>query len=200
MRGRNKKGKVIELSNDEKKKEWNLYVLRYNYSGNYYVGTTIDFERRMKEHWRQTSTKSELPIWSEKNKSTKGFKFYWFKIEKEGVEQGEAEHCENYLADLLVEEIKGLNKEVHVGNGKFVDTEDTRVIEIEVNDIENNINDIDKEITDYLKNLEFLKPKKDKEELSIKCCRIGCVGEYDNSQCNKSLNDVASIEFSSDNA
>lgn len=128
-----------------KKKDWNLYVLRYNYSGNYYVGTTIDFERRMNEHWKQTSTKSELPIWSEKNKSTKGFKFYWFKIEKEGVEQGEAEHCENYLAEQLVEEIKRLNREVHVGNGKFVDTEeDTHVIEIEVNGIGNILNDIDK--------------------------------------------------------
>lgn len=37
----------------------------------------------------------------QKNKSTKGFKFYWFKIEKEGVEQDEAEHCENQLAEHL---------------------------------------------------------------------------------------------------
>lgn len=185
------------MSGEEKK--WNLYVLRYNYSGNYYVGTTIDFERRMNEHWKQTSSKSELPIWSEKNKSTKGFKFYWFKIEKKGVEQGEAEHCENYLAEQLVKEIKRLNMEVHVGNGKFVDTEDTYVIEIEVNDSKNNPNDIDGAITDYLKKLDFLKPQKVKEDLLIECYKIGCVGEYDNSQCNKSLSDVASFEFSNDN-
>lgn len=134
-----------------------------------------------------------------KNKSAKGFKYYWFKIEKECVEQGEAEHCENYLAERLVEEIKRLNKEVHVGNGKFVDTEDTSIIEIEVNYSENNLNDIDNEIMDYLKKLEFLKPQKVKEELSIECCEIGCVGEYDHSQCNKSWSDVALIEFSINN-
>lgn len=55
---------------------------------------------------------------------------------------------------------------------------------------------IDKEITDYLKNLKSVNSQK--EELSIECCRIGCVGEYDHSQCNKSLSDVALIEFSSD--
>lgn len=184
------------MSGEEK---WNLYVLRYNYSGNYYVGTTINFERRMGEHWKQTSAKSELPIWSEKNKSTKGFKFYWFKVEGEGVKQGEAEHCENYLAEKLVKEIKRLNKEVHVGNGKFVDTEDSYVIEIEVNDIENNLNDFDQEITNFLKKIKFLRPQKVNKELSIECCRIGYVGEYDHRQCNKSVSDVALIEFSSDN-
>lgn len=180
------------------KSNWNLYVLRYNYSGNYYVGTTIDFERRMKEHWRQTSSKSELPIWSEKNKSTKGFKFYWFKINREGVKQGEAEHCENRLAELLVEEIEKLNKEVHVGNGQFVDAEHTRIIEIEVSNTKNNLNNIDNEITDWLISLDSLNPTKIEENPSIECCKIGYVGEYDNSLCNKSWSDVASIEFSSD--
>ena len=184
------------MADKEKSKEWNLYVLRYNYSGNYYVGTTIDFERRMQEHWRRTSTKSNLPIWSEKNKSTKGFKYYWFKMEKEGIEQGEAEHCERYLVERLLEEIERLNKEAHVGHGKFVDTEETSVSEIEVNYIENNLNDTDKEIMDFLKKLDFLEPSKVKEKLSIECCEIGYVGEYDNSQCNKSWSDVASIEFS----
>ncbi|MDE5909994.1 MAG: GIY-YIG nuclease family protein [Lachnospiraceae bacterium] len=189
--------------NGEKNKEnWNLYVLRYNYSGNYYVGTTIDFERRMKEHWRQTSSKSELPIWSEENKSTKGFKFYWFKIENEGIKQGEAEHCENCLAKLLVDEIKKLNKEIHVGNGKFVDTEekeDTYITEIQVDNLKNNLNDIDKEITDYLLKLEFLNPPKIKQNFSIECCKIGYVGEYDNTQCNKEWSDVETIEFSNNN-
>lgn len=188
---------MINLCSVEKDKKFNLYVLRYNYSGNYYVGITIDFEERMLNHWRQTSIKSELPKWSEKNKSTKGFKFYWFDIDKGGVSQSHADHCENYLAEQLVNEIEKLNKEVHVGNGKFVDAEDTCGVEIEVNDIKNNLIDIDKEVTDCLKNLKSLNTKVG--EFSIECCRIGCVGEYDHSQCNKSWSDVALIEFSSSN-
>ena len=124
------------MDSEQMNKKWNLYVLRYNYSGNYYVGTTPDFENRMLTHWRRTSTNNNLPMWSKENKSINGFKYYWFKINKEGVEQGKAEHCENCLADLLVEEIKKLNKEIHVGNGKRIDTENTYVIEIEVNGIE----------------------------------------------------------------
>ena len=186
------------MDSEQMNKQWNLYVLRYNYSGNYYVGTTPDFENRMLIHLRRTSTNNNLPMWSKENKSINGFKYYWFKINKEGVEQGEAEHCEDYLADLLVKEIKRLNKEIHVGNGKRIDTEDTSVIEIEVNGIEKNLNSIDKEITDYLKSLKLIYPQKVAEELSIECCEIGCVGEYDHSQCNKSWSDVASIEFSID--
>lgn len=187
------------MGSEQMNKKWNLYVLKYNYSGNYYVGTTPDFENRMLIHWRRTSVNNNLPIWSRDNKSTDGFKYYWFKINKEGVEQGEAEHCENYLAELLVEEIKKLDKEVHVGNGKRIDTEDTYVIEIEINSIEKNLNNMDKEIADYLKSLEFIKSLKINEKLSIECCEIGCVGKYDNSQSHKSWNDVALIEFSIDN-
>lgn len=187
------------MDSEQKNKKWNLYVLRYNYSGNYYVGTTPDFENRMLIHWRRTSINNNLPMWSKENKSINGFKYYWFKINKEGVEQGEAEHCENYLAGLLVEEIKKLNKEVHVGNGKFVDTEEIKVIEIEIKDIENDLNEIDEKIADYLKQLEFLKHNTIEEELSIKCFEIGSVGEYDNSQCNEKWSNVSSIEFSSDN-
>lgn len=50
----------------------NLYVLRYNETGNYYVGTAINLEKRMLVHWRR---ESKLPIWSKKNKSKKGFKY-----------------------------------------------------------------------------------------------------------------------------
>ena len=53
----------------------NLYVLRYNETGNYYVGTSTNLEKRMLVHWRR---ESKLPIWSKKNESKKGFKFYWF--------------------------------------------------------------------------------------------------------------------------
>lgn len=186
------------MDSEQMNKKWNLYVLRYNYSGNYYVGTTPDLENRMLTHWRRTSTNNNLPMWSKENKSINGFKYYWFKINKEGVEQGEAEHCENYLADLLVEKIKKLNKEIHVGNGKRIDTEDTYVIEIEVNGIEKSLNNIDKEITDYLKSIKLINSPKVNEVLSIECCRIGYVGEYDHSQCKKSLRDVESIEYSID--
>lgn len=187
------------MGSEQMNKKWNLYVLRYNYSGNYYVGTTPDFENRMLIHWRRTSVNNNLPIWSRDNKSTDGFKYYWFKINKEGVEQGEAEHCEKYLANQLVEEIKKLDKEVHVGNGKRIDTEDTYVIEIEINSVEKNLNNMDKEITDYLKSLKFIPLLKVNETFSIECCEIGCVGKYDNSQSHKSWNDVALIEFSIDN-
>lgn len=181
------------MNSEENKRNWNLYVLRYNYSGNYYVGTTSDFENRMLIHWRRTSINNNLPMWSKGNKSINGFKYYWFKISKEGVDQGEAERCENKLAALLVEEIEKLNKEVHVGNGKFVDTEEIKWTEIEIKGIENNFNEIDEEITDFLKQLKFL------EHISIKCFEIGSIGEYDNSQCNGKWSKVASIEFSSDN-
>lgn len=186
------------MSNKENKEKWNLYVLRYDYSGNYYVGTTIDFGRRMEEHWKQTSSKSELSKWSEKNKSTKGFKFYWFKIEKEGIEQGEAEHCENQLAEQLVREIKKL-KEInheefieggHVGNGPYVDREYC-VNEINVGVL------IDERIKEYLKNLEFLDTEKGR--FTMKCCRIGHVGEYHHNQCNRKWREVELVEFSSDN-
>ena len=33
-----------EMDNKNELMDWNLYVLRYNYSGNYYVGTTENFE------------------------------------------------------------------------------------------------------------------------------------------------------------
>ncbi|MDE5802328.1 MAG: GIY-YIG nuclease family protein [Lachnospiraceae bacterium] len=175
-----------------------MYVLRYNYSSNYYVGTTINFERRMEEHWKQTSAKRELSIWSEKNKSTKGFQFYWFKIEKEGVEQGEAEHCENQLAEQLVREIKTLkeinNEEFseggHVGNGQCVDRK------YRVNKINVGV-PIDERIKKYLKNLEFLDTEKGR--FSMKCCRIGYVEEYHHNQRNKRWREVELVEFLNDN-
>ena len=46
---------VIKMDSEQMNKKWNLYVLRYNYSGNYYVGTTQDFENRMLIHLRRTS-------------------------------------------------------------------------------------------------------------------------------------------------
>ena len=178
------------MSNKNKNKKWNLYVLRYNYSGNYYVGTTIDFERRMKEHWRRDLEK-KLPQWSIKNKSNKGFKFYWFYIEKKGVEQGKAEHCEWELARLIVDKInhEKLAEEIHVGNWKLVDGEKyNSEFELEPSP------SLDEKIEEYLiKELEELETEDGK--FQIECCAIGYIGKYDNSKCNKSWKKTASIRF-----
>lgn len=176
--------------------KWNLYVLRYNYSGNYYVGTTIDFEDRMLDHWRKFSDKNELPKWSPENQSTKGFKFYWFYIENKGIKQGEAEHCEWELARLLVDEIENINHEelvekIHVGNWKLVDCKDYN------HELEPKPNpSLDEKIEEYLK--EPRKLETEDGEFQIECYAIGYIGEYDKSQCNKSWEEVASIRFLSD--
>lgn len=186
------------MDSEEMNNKWNLYVLRYNYSGNYYVGIAKDLNGRMEEHWKQTSSKSKLSIWSEKNKSTKGFKFYWFKILKEDVEHSEAQYCENQLAEDLVRKIKILketNHEMfseggHVGNGEYVDRKYC-VSKIDVGV------PIDERIKEYLKNLDFLDTKKGR--FSIKCCRIGYIGEYHNNQCHKRWGQVETVEFLCDN-
>lgn len=172
-------------------KNWNLYVLRYNYSGNYYVGTTPDFESRMLDHWRKTSDKTGLPQWSPQNQSTKGFKFYWFEIENEGVEQGEAEYCENRLAELLVEEIKKINnerfvREIYVGSGLGIDC---KGYDPEFKPSPS----LDERIEKYLIEKRNIDTKDG--EFHIECYVIGYIGKYDNSQCNKRWEDVASIRF-----
>ena len=185
----------VVVDGGEGEEKWNLYVLRYNYSGNYYVGTTIDFNDRMLDHWRKESEKKNLPNWSPKNKSKKGFKFYWFYIEKEGVEQGEAEYCENRLANLLVKEIEKINhespiREIHVGSGLGIDCKG-------YNQKVDPTPSLDEAIEKYLIKLKELEWKD--EKFQIECCAIGYVGEYDNSQCKKSWEEVASIRHLSNN-
>lgn len=173
----------------------NLYVLRYNKSGNYYVGTTKNFEKRMLDHWRKTS---KSPKWSQKNTSTNGFKFYWFNINGNGVSRSEADICENRMAEKLFEIISKKNnekfiKEIHVGNGSHYD------VNIPVEDYnysgkdkdENTLNDIDKEIMEYLKKAETLRVGE--KNISIKCWRIGYIGEFHQNKCNKSLIEVVSF-------
>lgn len=184
------------MNGKKNKENWNLYVLRYNFSGNYYVGTTEDFERRMGEHWRRDSdSEKRLPQWSPQNQSKKGFKFYWFKIENEGVERGEAEHCENRLAELLVDKIQNINnekfaREIHVGSGLGIDCKGYAT-EFEPSP------SLDEKIEKYLIEKENLNTKRGK--FHIECHAIGYIGEYDNSQCNKSWEEVASIRFLNDN-
>lgn len=181
---------VIKLSSDE---NFNLYVLRYNYSGNYYVGITSNFEKRMFVHWRRTSIKRKLPIWSKRNKSTRGFRFYWFNINKTGVSQSDADHCENCIADLLVKKIKNINnkmfiKNVHVGNGNVIDREYNNDTKIEINDVKNEFNDIDEIIANCLINPEKLGFKED--GIQIECCSVGFLGEYHSSMHDKSWGEV----------
>lgn len=179
------------MSGEEKK--INLYVLRYKYSGHYYVGTAEDFGKRMLVHWRRTSTKRKLPIWSKMNKSTKGFRFYWFNVNKNGVSQSEADHWENQLAKKIVEKIYDINKknfikEVHVGNGNRIDRKYRYDIKTVISDIKNEFNEIDEIIADFLINTEKLGFRKD--EVQIECCNIGYFEEYNSSQHDKSWREV----------
>lgn len=152
----------------------------------------------MGEHWRRDSdSEKRLPKWSKKNSSKKGFKFYWFYIEQEGVEQGEAEHCEWKLARLMVNKIEEINHErlaerIHVGNWKLVDCKKNNP-EFEPEPSPS----LDTIIEEYLKELKQLETENG--NFQIECCAIGYIGEYDNSKCNKSWKKVASIRFLSPN-
>lgn len=190
------------MPEEDDKEKWYLYVLRYNFSGNYYVGITNDLKKRMLVHWRRTSIKRKLPIWSKMNKSTKGFRFYWFNINSTDVSQSYADHCENKFAEKILKKIKDINnekfiKKVYVGNGNCIDRKYNYCTKIEINDIKNEFNYIDEVIAYYLIDSEKLGFKEN--EVQIECCNIGYLGEYDHSQCNKSWSDVAIIEFSIDN-
>lgn len=197
--------------------EWHLYVLRYVYNGNYYVGTTPKLEKRMLVHLRRTSTKKNLPKWSAENKSTEGFRYYWFniyrngvsqaivedcenalfKIDVNGVSQAIAENCENVLAKLINNtiEIKESSRETHVGNGKYIDGKENNYDIVIKSECPDNVL-IDTEIEKILKTPE---PFKLVKEHSIKCIEIGNVQKYQRSDCNKVWFDIASVEFLDDN-
>lgn len=182
------------MSKRNRKKNWNLYVLRYNYSGNYYVGTTPNFIKRMEIHRRRRSTKHNLPECSADNYSTKGFRFYWFLIEKRGVKQGVAEKCEYCLANELEAELRNLNPNVHVWNGtRYAEYKKSKGNAITEN--KDNLMNIDHAINEFLKNRQSLNPSETPKNLSIKCYKMGCIEEYDETQCNKSFDDVAKYEY-----
>ena len=175
---------------------WNLYVLRYNHSGNYYVGTTPNFENRMLIHWRRTSTKRNLPLWSAKNLSTEGFKYYWFSINSRGVSQGSAEHCEYELADLLIETIrnkisedKKITRQIDVGNADYINNVNKIENAKDIEDKYPNIDLIDIDIEKLLKKLKVLDIESEKFE--IKCLEIGSIGKYYHKYCNKRWGKVA---------
>lgn len=178
----------------EENNKYKLYVLRYNSSGNYYVGNTKKLKRRMLVHWRRDSQGKRLPKWSSINNSKRGFKFYWFEIDKDVVSQSCADHCENQLAKRLVEEIKkvsngNFSEEIHVGNGKFVDNkEDNYDVDITVDNYIKR--DIDNEIEVVLKKPILLNLEKINEKTLIKHINIGNIGEYDSGMCNKKWNEI----------
>lgn len=183
----------IKLSVKEKDENFNLYVLRYNYSGNYYVGITNNFEKRMLVHWRRTSVKRKLPLWSKINNSTKGFRFYWFKINNTGVSQSYADQCENQFAEKIIKKINDINdenfiKKIHVGNGNCIDRKHMFDIKIKLDYLENEINYIDERIADCLFNPEKFNFKN--EKIQIECFNSGYLGEYHSSQHDKSLREV----------
>lgn len=179
---------------EENRKRWNLYILRYNSSGNYYVGITENLERRMLVHWRRESRRKGLPKWSSLNESKEGFKFYWFDIDKEIVSQSCADRCENQLAQRLLEEIRDVDnenliEEIHVGNGKFVDGKENNY-DVNITSDNSIKRDIDNKIEVFLKRSIPLILKKGNEEVLIRNIEISNIGECDISKCNKKWEDI----------
>lgn len=169
-------------------------MLRYNSSGNCYVGITKNLKKRMLVHWRRDSKGKRLPKWSSRNDSKKGFKFYWFDIDKDVVSQSCADHCENQLAYRLFEKIKNVNnekfmEEIHVGNGKFVDCKGNNYnVKITADNLRKK--DIENKIEEFFKNPILLELEKINEEVLIRHINIGNIEEYDSSKCNKKWNEV----------
>ena len=153
-----------------------VYVLRYNYSGNYYVGsTTGDLGIRMKTHLKENHNQ-DTPLWSCENKSSEGFKSYWFCIKSENDSQSITDYsrealqsigdqCENDLCNCLIEMKRRnkdaqLDKETYVIGGSKTKKEDYKDFKIEKNG--SIYNSLDKEIDKYLKSLDSFDATTDK--------------------------------------
>lgn len=90
----------------ENKKRWYLYILRYSYSGNYYVGVTPTLNSRMNIHLKRTSANNKrLPTWSYLNKSIQGFRAYWYDCKDSGVSQSTANKLENKVTRQIEKRI-----------------------------------------------------------------------------------------------
>lgn len=184
---------------EEEKKKWGLYVLRYNYSGNYYVGDTDNLEKRMLIHLKQTS---KLPKASWANHSTMGFKSYWFTIDNNNVSQSEAGLLENAFTreiDKMIEKIEGheRDREIYASGGDLAKNPYPKINPVEKDSLEND--ERHKKIDMYLKKISGHKLKIKYGEYSISLLEIGTVGEYHHKDCNKGWYELASIEFSVDN-
>jgi GIY-YIG catalytic domain. len=110
---------------------WELYVLRYDFSGYYYVGITPDLEERMNKHKRRsTENIQRLPRWSYLNRSKEGFRYYWFELTRNEKTQDSANYAENALTRHIANEIekivkkqkyKNLNIEIRTIGGDLCD-------------------------------------------------------------------------------
>ncbi|MDT2830916.1 GIY-YIG nuclease family protein [Vagococcus carniphilus] len=97
--------------------DWYVYVLRYNYSGNYYVGATPSLEKRMKKHLSTSRNKRIVPGWSQDNKSFRGFDYYWFEVEGASITQSISNKKENDLSFVLRDYLKKIDSDKHVIGG-----------------------------------------------------------------------------------
>ena len=108
---------------EEKDKPRCLYVLCYNNTHNYYVGTATDLEERMLRHWRRDSDR--IPKWSRANYSRKGFQCYWYLL---GVDQSRADQCEAALGERLKAKIREITPDIKhrtlVGYGNCNETDE----------------------------------------------------------------------------
>lgn len=104
---------------------WHLYVLRYKYSGNYYVGITPNLTKRMNIHFRRTSENPmRLPQWSRVNRSIQGFKCYWFELlNSHGNTHSSASLVENEVGAIIERKLNSFQNQniqfyVNWGNKK----------------------------------------------------------------------------------
>ena len=104
-------------------------------------------------------------------------------------------YVHEYVTDLLVWNFRTENEAITRGMEAGLQLKNKNIfILINLNSFRN-LNDIDKEIFIYLTKLRSLKPIKLKKRLSIKCCRIGYIGEYHSNQCHKKLEQVERAKF-----
>lgn len=138
--------------------KWYLYVLRYKYSGNYYVGITPNLEKRMGIHFRRTSENPKrLPQWSQVNKSIKGFKCFWFELlDTHGNTDSSASLIENkvgFAIEKRVNEIQNDNQHYFVNWGQLAKSQFPDVNPISQSVIQND--PIVKQIEDFILNLHI---------------------------------------------
>lgn len=218
---------MLDSRKDVNMGNWNLYVLRYDCTGNYYVGITEGFEKRMLVHLLRTSTKNNLPKFSAINKSTKGFKCYWFHVTYDveqgkadcyGVERGEADRCESLLAEKITNKIIDLyakdpnkKRKIFVGHGGDIeqianadklpdDLVDNEIEKMTKFDNSSEDDDFDIEIKKMLNSSTPIKldDKKSSKKFSIKCFEIAHVNEFQDSEHNANWIDIREIEYSQD--
>lgn len=176
--------------------KWYLYVLRYNYSGNYYVGDTKDLEKRMLIHLKRTS---KLPQASWANHSTKGFKYYWFEIDGYYVSRSEADLSENAFTKEIgkvIEKLEDneLNRKIYIRGGYLAKNPYPKINPVEKDALEDD--EGHKKIYTYLKNIKERELETKKGEHSIiSLLEIGTVGEYQQTDCHKQWCDIRSVEF-----